>query len=189
MQHVLGDQATTYFQRKAVEFMMSICAGPTYDCISWLNIDAALWGYLQACTVCFALLAYCATILHLSRVSGFGDSYECKFTSIAPTNAAILPQVSQVCVINHADFPLNLYEQNQRTGNCGQKSKDDLIGEKVCTDLGATSEPHVPRYSRRGRLAFYFGTGSTGELIIGDVDSVHYAGEIRYLPVLNMVPS
>ena len=123
------------------------------------------------------------------RVSRLGDSCECKFISFAPTIYAILPQISQVCIINHAEFPLNLYEQNQRTGNCGQKTKDDIIGEKVCTDLGATSEPHVLWYSRRGRLAFYLGTGSTGELIIGDVDSVHYAGEIRYLPVLNMVPS
>ena len=29
----------------------------------------------------------------------------------------------------------------------------DLIGEKVCTDLGATSEPHVLWCSRRGRFA------------------------------------
>ena len=57
------------------------------------------------------------------------------------------------------------------------------------THASATSEPHVLWSSRRGRFAFYLGTGSTGELIIGDVDSVHYAGEIRYLPVLNRVPS
>ena len=29
----------------------------------------------------------------------------------------------------------------------------------------------------------------TGELAIGDVDSAHYAGELRYLSVLNMVSS
>ena len=30
---------------------------------------------------------------------------------------------------------------------------------------------------------------STGELVIGDIDSAHYAGELRYLSVLNMVSS
>jgi len=72
--------------------------------------------------------------------SGFSELYECKFISIAPINPSILPQVSQVCVINHADFLLNFFEQNQRTGSKGQKTKDYIIGEKVCIDLGATSE-------------------------------------------------
>ena len=37
-------------------------------------------------------------------------------------------------------------------------------------------------------FAVYFGTGGTGELVIGGVDPAHYTGEFRYLPVQNMVP-
>ena len=56
----------------------------------------------------------------------------------APANPAILPQVSQVCVINHADFVLGLIMQNQRTRKYVTWS--NVIGQKVCIDLGATSE-------------------------------------------------
>ena len=113
------------------------------------------------------------------RVSTLGDSCECKFISFAPTIYAILLQISQVCIISHAEFPLNLYELSQRTGNCGQKTKDDLIGEKVRTDLGATSEPHVLWCSRRGRFAFYLDAGGTGESVIGGADFAHYTEEFR----------
>jgi len=37
-------------------------------------------------------------------------------------------------------------------------------------------------------FAFYLGTGTAGELVIGGVDPAHYTGEFSYLPVQNMVP-
>jgi hypothetical protein len=68
--------------------------------------------------------------------SGTGLYYKCDFISLAPVDPAVLPQVSQVCVINHmVGLEINFKEQNQRTGDWTKKTNDFPLQIRKCVDL------------------------------------------------------
>jgi len=78
-----------------------------------------------------------------SNVAGFECSgttldYSCKFISLAPIKPSDLPQVSEVCIINHAGFVMYFEEQNQRSQGWVAKTKRYPINQKQCIDLSTT---------------------------------------------------
>jgi len=70
--------------------------------------------------------------------SGSTLSYHCDFLSVAPVDPLGLPQVSQVCIINHAGFVMYFEEQNIRTQSWIAHTGIYPIDQTRCIDLGTT---------------------------------------------------
>ena len=70
--------------------------------------------------------------------SGTTLDYHCDFLSVAPVDPSHLPQVSEVCVINHAGFVMYFDEQNVRTQSWMAHTGNYPIDQTRCIDLGST---------------------------------------------------
>jgi len=70
--------------------------------------------------------------------SGSTLSYHCDFLSVAPIDPSGLPQVSEVCVINHAGFVMYFDEQNIRTQSWMSHTDTYPIDQTRCIDLAST---------------------------------------------------
>jgi len=67
--------------------------------------------------------------------------YNCDFVSIAPVNAFKLPEVEQVCVMNHGGFAMNFHAINLRMPMKRKGTGNYAINKKKCVNLwGAGAE-------------------------------------------------
>lgn len=67
--------------------------------------------------------------------------YKCEFVSIAPVNAFKLPEVEQVCVMNHGGFAMNFHAINLHMPILSKGTGNYPINQKKCVNLwGAGAE-------------------------------------------------
>lgn len=62
-------------------------------------------------------------------------SYKCQFASVAPVDADKLPEVEQVCVMNHGGFVMDFQAKDVQT-HSSVSSGSYPINQKQCVDLG-----------------------------------------------------
>jgi len=66
--------------------------------------------------------------------------YKCGFVSVAPVDDDTLPEVEQVCVVNHGSFTMNFKVRDMQTGKTVE-TEQYKVNQKQCVDLGnATTE-------------------------------------------------
>jgi len=70
--------------------------------------------------------------------SGTTLDYHCDLVSVAPIDPSVMPQVSQVCIMNHAGFVMWYEVENQRTGSWVDHTKHYPINQKKCINLANT---------------------------------------------------
>lgn len=66
---------------------------------------------------------------------GSTHKYNCEFVSVAPVDADKLPEVENVCVVNHGSFVMNFEVRDVQTGKTAASEKYH-VNHKQCVDLG-----------------------------------------------------